>query len=229
MGEAWLPLSVDAEVAERLATIGQFSASIAHEIRSPLTTISGVLRHFQKLELPEASKERLSLALEEAERLERLMSEILLFARPFHLQKSAIDLERLVFQTVETFQATGHHVSLTSIGLARAVTADPDKIKQVLINIGRNACEAVSAGDPIVWRVNWSCEKNVELSANNGGEPIAPEYLAHLTEPFFSGKPTGSGLGLAIVKQVVEAHSGELAISSDPQTGTTVKILLPTP
>lgn len=229
MSGEWLPLSLDAEVAERLATIGQFSTLIAHEIRSPLTTIAGVLHHFQKLELPKASKERLSLALDEAECLERLMSEILLFARPFHLQKSAIDLERLVCQTVETFQAAGHHISFTSTGSARVVQADSDRIKQVLINIGRNACEAVSIGDRIIWSVNWSCEKSVELCVNNGGKPIAPEDLARLTEPFFSSKPTRSGLGLAIVKRVIEAHSGELTISSDPQTGTTVKILLPTP
>lgn len=213
---------------ERLAAIGQFSASIVHEIRSPLTTIGGVLRHLQKIELPELSKERLGLAIEETDRLERLMSEILLFARPDQLQRFSIDLENLVGQTVEEFQALGQHMSCTTIGSARSFQADLDKLKQVFINIGRNACEAVNRGDLIAWRINWSSPVSVEISVNNGGELIEPETLMRLTEPFFSTKQTGTGLGLAIVKNIVEAHQGKITISSSPETGTTVSIHLPT-
>jgi signal transduction histidine kinase len=213
---------------ERLAAIGQFSASIVHEIRSPLTTIGGVLRHLRKLELPELSQERLGLALEETDRLERLMSEILLFARPDHLQLLLIDLESLVGQTVEEFQALGQNVSFSTIGVARAFQADPDKLKQVLINIGRNACEAVKHSDLIAWRIDWSSPASVEISVNNGGGLIEPETLKRLTEPFFSTKPAGTGLGLAIVKNIVEAHQGKITISSTSETGTTVSIHLPT-
>ncbi len=212
---------------ERLAAIGQFSASIVHEIRSPLTTIGGVLRHLRKLDLPELSQERLGLALEETDRLERLMSEILLFARPDHLQLFPIDLESLVGQTVEEFQALGQSVSFTTIGSARSFRADPDKLKQVLINIGRNACEAVKRSDLIAWTINWSSQVSVEISVNNGGGLIAPEILMRLTEPFFSTKPTGTGLGLAIVKNIVEAHQGKITISSAPEVGTTVSVQLP--
>jgi signal transduction histidine kinase len=213
---------------ERLAAIGEFSASIVHEIRSPLTTIGGVLRHLQKIALPELSKERLGLALEETDRLERLMSEILQFARPNNLQLRLVDLESLVAQTVEEFQTSGQQVSYTSIGSARAVQADPDKLKQVFINIGRNACEAVHQNDLIAWGIHWSSEMRVEITVNNGGEPIDAEALMHLTEPFFSTKPTGTGLGLSIVKNIVEAHQGKLTIASTPDSGTTVTIHLPT-
>lgn len=212
---------------ERLAAIGQFSASIAHEIRSPLTTIGGVLRHLQKIVLPD-TQERLGLALEETERLERLMSEILLFARPHNLQLSSVNLESLVEQTVAVFQALGQQVSFASIGSARPMQSDPDKLKQVLINIGHNACEAVSRSDLIAWKINWSSESSVEITINNGGEPIAPENLMRLTEPFFSTKSAGTGLGLTIVKSIVEAHQGEIKISSTPDAGTTVSIYLPT-
>jgi signal transduction histidine kinase len=213
---------------ERLAAIGQFSASIVHEIRSPLTTIGGVLRHLQKIGLPELSKERLSLALEETDRLERLMLEILLFARPDSLQLFPVDLESLVEQTVKELQASGQHVACTTIGSARQVQADPDKLKQVFINIGRNACEAVHYNDLITWTINWSSEMRVEITVNNGGEPIDAEALMRLTEPFFSTKPTGTGLGLSIVKNIVEAHQGRLTIASTPDSGTTVTIHLPT-
>jgi signal transduction histidine kinase len=213
---------------ERLAAIGQLSASIVHEIRSPLTTISGVLRHLQKIALPELSKERLGLALEETDRLERLMSEILLFARPDNLQLRLVDLESLVAQTVEEFQSSGQHISYLSIGSARQVQADPDKLKQVFINIGRNAYEAVHQSDLITWTIDWSSEMCVEITVNNGGEPIDAEALMHLTEPFFSTKPTGTGLGLAIVKNIVEAHQGKLTIASTPDSGTTVTIHLST-
>jgi signal transduction histidine kinase len=213
---------------ERLAAIGHFSASIVHEIRSPLTTIGGVLRHLQKIGLPELSKERLGLALEETDRLERLMSEILLFARPDNLQLFPVDLESLVGQTVEEFQVSGQQISCTTIGSARPMQADPDKLKQVLINIGRNACEAVHRNDLIAWTIDWSSRMCVEITVNNGGEPIDAKVLTRLTEPFFSTKPTGTGLGLSIVKNIVEAHKGKIAISSNLEAGTTVSIHLPT-
>ncbi|MBC1297688.1 GHKL domain-containing protein, partial [Nostoc sp. UCD122] len=101
------------------------------------------------------------------------------------------------------------------------------KVKQVFINIVRNACEAVSAGDTIKWEVDSSSPDQICINVCNGGEPIPSEVLSKLTQPFFSTKPSGTGLGLAISKRIINAHGGELSIESDTMTGTKVSVQLP--
>lgn len=104
---------------------------------------------------------------------------------------------------------------------------DKDKLKQVFINIVRNACEAVAPGDVVKWKVDCSHPEKVCINVHNSGEPIPSEILAKLSVPFFSTKPCGTGLGLAITKRIVNAHNGELLISSHLLTGTTVSVQLP--
>lgn len=107
------------------------------------------------------------------------------------------------------------------------ILGDKDKLKQVFINIICNACEAISAGDVAELKVNILCTGKVYINVHNQGEPISPELLTKLTQPFFSTKPDGTGLGLAITKRIVNAHGGELSINSDTATGTTVSVQLP--
>jgi signal transduction histidine kinase len=104
---------------------------------------------------------------------------------------------------------------------------DKDKLKQVFINILRNACEAVTPGDIIKWKVDCCHINQVCINVHNGGEPIPSEFISKLSQPFFSTKSSGTGLGLAITKRIVNAHSGELSICSDLLTGTTVSVQLP--
>lgn len=105
------------------------------------------------------------------------------------------------------------------------ILGDKDKLKQVFINIVRNACEAIAPGDIVKWKVDWHIDK-VYININNGGEPIPSQVITKLSQPFFSTKPCGTGLGLAITKHIVNAHSGKLLISSDLLTGTTVSVQL---
>jgi signal transduction histidine kinase len=108
------------------------------------------------------------------------------------------------------------------------ILADKDKLKQVFINIVRNACEAIASGDVVRWSVEiGTVLDQVFISVHNSGDSIPPEVLSKLTEPFYSTKPCGTGLGLAIVKRIVNAHGGELFIQSDQLTGTMVSIQLP--
>ncbi|KOP24239.1 ATPase [Hapalosiphon sp. MRB220] len=216
---------------ERLAAIGEFAAMIVHEIRNPLTTMIMGLKYFQKTILAKPAQERLSLALGEAGRLENLLSEILLYAKPQVLHLCELDVNEFIHELLlsmcEMPEARSRHIEFTPASSTIKILGDKDKLKQVFINIVRNACEAVSAGDIVKWKVDSSAVDKVLINVWNGGEPISREVLCKLTQPFFSTKPSGTGLGLAITKRIVNAHSGELSIESDTATGTIVSVQLP--
>ncbi len=218
---------------ERLAAIGEFASGIIHEIRNPFTTMKMGLNFFKKLDLSEPAQIRLYLALEEADRLERLLKEILLYAKPQTLQLLPIDVNEFIKNLLVTLQimpeAKERKLNFYPAHLPVKIRADEDKIKQVLINLVRNAYEAINAGDIVELKIeNKTQEQKVYIKIHNGGDPIPPEVLPKLTQPFFSTKSSGTGLGLAIVKRIIEAHNGELSIKSTVELGTTISIKLPT-
>ncbi|MBO3457689.1 ATP-binding protein [Aetokthonos hydrillicola Thurmond2011] len=216
---------------ERLAAIGEFASMIVHEIRNPLTTMTMGLKYFQKTALTESALERLSLALGEASRLENLLSEILLYAKPHVLQLCEFDVNKFIGELLNHMndmpEAVSRKIEFIPASVPIKISGDKDKLKQVFINIVRNACEAVSPGDIVKWEVDIASLERVCINVCNAGEPIPPEVLSKLTQPFFSTKPSGTGLGLAITKRIVNAHGGELSIHSDRTTGTTVSVQLP--
>jgi signal transduction histidine kinase len=215
---------------ERLAAIGEFAAMIVHEIRNPLTTMMMGLKYFQKTILSESAQERLSLALDEGARLQRLLSEILLYAKPQALQLCELDVNEFIRELLgsicEMPEALERQIEFIPVSSDVKIHGDKDKLKQVFINIVRNACEAVPAGDVVKWEVETPSTDKVCIHVCNGGEPIPPEVLSQLTQPFFSTKSSGTGLGLAIAKRIVNAHGGELCIQSDSGCGTTVSVQL---
>lgn len=216
---------------ERLAAIGEFSSMIVHEIRNPLTTMIMGLKYFQKTILTAAAQERLELALSEASRLERLLSEILLYAKPQVLQLSELDINEFIGELLLTIcempEAINRKIEFMPTLSPVQILGDRDKLKQVFINIIRNACEAVQPGDIVKLEIDNSLTDTVAINVNNGGNPIPPEIFCKLSQPFFSTKPEGTGLGLAISKRIVNAHHGKLYIQSQPLTGTTVTVQLP--
>jgi signal transduction histidine kinase len=217
---------------ERLAAIGEFAAGIVHEIRNPLTTMKMGLNYFSKLDLTEGAKIRLYLALDEGARLERLLQEILVYAKPQNLKLSPIDLNKFIAHNIQPLQgmseAEGRVIEFIPINSLVQILGDEDKIKQVLINIVRNACEAANIGDKVIlYLENISENHQVKINIHNFGQPIPADILSCLTQPFFSTKPSGTGLGLAIVKRIIEAHNGELIIKSHEKEGTIVSIQLP--
>jgi signal transduction histidine kinase len=201
-----------------LAAIGEFSAIIVHEIRNPLTTMLMGLKYFQKTNSTESAQERLSLALSEASRLQRLLTEILLYAKPQMLQLQELNINEFIQEILilirEMPEAVERQIEFIPASATVKILGDQDKLKQVFINIVRNACEAIAPGNVVTWIVDsQTVPEQVIISVHNGGEPIAPEVLCKLTEPFYSTKSSGTGLGLAIVKRIVNAHGGELSIS----------------
>jgi signal transduction histidine kinase len=215
----------------RLAEIGELAATIIHEVRNPLTTIMMGLNAFKKLELTDRFQEYLNLSLDEADRLERLLSQILLYSRPQTLDRSQLELNSFITETLHTLQtipvAAGKYLNFSANNSPLNILADRDKLKQVLINLVTNACEAVSTGEAISISLQQSENRRICIQIHNGGTPIPADILPQLTKPFFTTKASGTGLGLAIVKRIVEAHDGEFGIESEERIGSIVKVHLP--
>ncbi|MGD2083027.1 MAG: ATP-binding protein [Chromatiales bacterium] len=216
----------------RLAAIGQFASGIAHEVRSPLGTISLALDYFCRSDLPAPAAKRAALAREEAERVARILEDMLLYAKPLTLDLQVLDLGALVDELIQTHQdlASGRSQRLETAGEVgpAPVLGDRDRLFQVLRNLTRNACEAAPDGSVIHFVLALHRgQGTVSLSIRNPGDPIAPEVLDRLMEPFFTTKANGTGLGLAIVKRLVDAQGGEVRFESDREQGTRAILTLP--
>lgn len=218
------------QVRARLAEIGELATMIVHEVRNPLTTVLMGLTSLRGLDLPERAQIRLGLAFDDAQRLQRLLNEILLYAKQQVLQCRELELNHLLQQLVETWQTVPEieerHIQFISSPASAWVMGDRDKLQQVFTNLIRNACEAVDRHHVISCRIDVNT-KQICVSVHNGGAPIPPETLVKLGTPFFTTKPSGNGLGLAIVRRIVEAHNGQLFVESSADAGTTVSVQLP--
>ncbi|WP_052761128.1 sensor histidine kinase [Sedimenticola thiotaurini] len=216
----------------RLAAIGSFASGIAHEIRSPLSTISMALDYFQETDLPGSANKRAELAKREATRMARLLEEILLYAKPLQLRLQQVDLKQLLNRLFEAHHAMveekQQRFELIAPDSDMTILGDPDRLVQIFLNLAKNACDAADHGESILWQVEKElASRSLRISVTNRGEPIKEEHLAQLFNPFFTTKTHGTGLGLSIVKRIVEAHGGDITISSGERQGTTVTLLMP--
>jgi signal transduction histidine kinase len=149
-------------------------------------------------------QEYLNLSIDEADRLERLLSQILLYSRPQTLDRSQIELNSFITETLNVLKtipvAAGKYLNFVANIAPVNISVDRDKLKQVLINLVTNACEAVSIGDPIAISLQQSGNRRICISIHNGGTPIPADILPQLTKPFFTTKASGTGLGLALAE-----------------------------
>jgi signal transduction histidine kinase len=216
---------------EHLAIMGEFTAMIVHEVRNPLTTIQMGLRHAQKVLQSEADQQRLSLALSESHRLNRLLGEILNYTKPHALQLLSLNINEFLSDLLPQIQdlpeATQRQIRYVKDSPEVEVLADIDKLKQVFLNLFRNALEAIAPHETVSCSIHNAINSDhVCIRVCNGGKPISSELLPQITTPFCSTKSSGTGLGLAISKRIITAHGGNLEITSSI-SGTTVSIHLP--
>ena len=216
----------------RLAAIGEFASGVAHEIRSPLATVSIALDYLKKTHLPGTASKRAELASLEAERMARLLDDMLLYAKPIALKMRELDLSVVLANLLETSEDIArqkHQRFAFSSNTERSTTfADHDRLVQIFLNLARNACEAAPDGSEIQWTLAKVAGSDVlSVSIHNGGDPIPEENQRRLFEPFFTTKPSGTGLGLSIVKRLVHAHGGDIKIESDRVGGTRTLVTLP--
>ncbi len=216
----------------RLAAIGSFASGIAHEIRTPLSTINMALDYLHKTDLPAAARKRTELGQQEAKRMAKLLEEILLYAKPLKLELRPLNLADFLREFLSSFEdlprQRGQSFELElGTGLS-CILGDRDRLKQIFLNLANNASEAAPEGSPIRWHLSSNeLEETLSLEIQNSGEPIQEAVLTRLFDPFFTTKASGTGLGLGIVKRMINAHGGEIQIRSDAALGTRVSVLIP--
>ena len=217
--------------SERLAAMGNTVTHIAHEIKNPLLIIGGFAR--QLLRAPgfdDPARRKLTIMAEEVSHLEEMVAEMRDFVRRPPAQKTPGQIGVVVDEALELFQDTlsEHHVKVRRVdeGPLPAVVFDAKQVRQVLINLLKNAMEAMPRGGEltITSRVT---DSQVEISVADTGEGLPPDAAANIFQPYFTTKEKGTGLGLAICQNIMEEHGGCIFADSAPGRGSTFTIQLP--
>jgi signal transduction histidine kinase len=215
----------------RLAAIGEFASGIAHELRTPLSTLTLALEHFSRLPLPDSSHRRLTLASAEAARMNRLLEDMLLYARPLRLASDPVDLVDVTNAAAnlvaEQPGCRDRRIEVAADDVAAVVLGDRDRLQQILVNLMLNACQAAGPGAKILVRVSAPGLGRVRVDIDNPGNPIDPDLVERVFEPFFSARAGGTGLGLPIVQRLTALHGGEVTLRPTAH-GTTASLTLPT-
>jgi signal transduction histidine kinase len=210
------------ERIQRLAEIGQLTASIAHEIRNPLAGIQSAATMI--LEDPHLSTEFAGMIEKEATKLNHLCSEFLDFAKPISLEFEPIklgDIARQVSQRhIEQFEKAGVGIRLLISPDEPVLYADPLRIEQVVRNLLLNALQASGSGDLVSVHVS----AGGALKVSDSGSGMDKETQERLFTPFFTTKPSGTGLGLSIARKIVDAHKAKLTVESTPEVGSTFEL-----
>ena len=226
-------LKREVETTRRLASLGRLAAGVAHEIRNPLSSIKGFATYFRDRYRDNPEDQKTSeVMIQEVDRLNRVISQLLEFARPPVIQKKRASLQSLIQRSLKMIErqtsAKGIQVLSELPSDIQDVDLDPDGINQVLLNLYLNAIEAMEQGGTLT--VSLSKKESspwVKLTVTDTGAGISREDLEHVFDPYFTTKQTGTGLGLAIVHKIIEAHRGEVRAESEVGRGTAVSVLLP--
>ncbi len=228
----------EATQRERLSSLGRLSTVVAHEIRNPLMIIKTALRTLRRESVePEQVRRATHDIDEEIERLNRIVSEVLDFARPIKFELASADLNSLAADAVRAAAADGGKpaVRLQLDPHVPELITDAQRLRQVLVNVLGNAIQAVEArgGEagghdaPIRVETRRLDGHRVAITVRDFGTGIAPENLARVFDPYFTTRRTGTGIGLAISRNIVEGLGGRITVASQPQRGTEVRIELP--
>ncbi|MEO8844315.1 MAG: HAMP domain-containing sensor histidine kinase [Kofleriaceae bacterium] len=212
--------------SQKLASIGQVAAGVAHELNNPLSVIIG----YTKILRSEAgAADELRIIDDEARLCQRIVQELLDLARPHRLEIESVDLTQIAREAVERLQGAGALRDRSVRVIAKhpvVVSADAGKLRQVIANVVVNAAEATEATGTITIDAMATADLATLTVADNG-PGIAPDVRDQMFEPFVTTKSHGTGLGLAIAQAIVDAHGGRISISSSPETGTLVALQLP--
>lgn len=217
--------------ADRLSALGELSAGLAHEIRNPLGSIEGAVQILRRPELSEATRQEFGrLAQEEVNRLKGLLSHFLEFARPQTPRRTPTELSVLLESVrvlaAETAKMAGARVRIESLENLPPVWVDPERMKQVLLNLVINAIQAIPSGGEVVLRAARKPD-SVAVQVQDEGVGIEPEDLERIFNPFFTTRAGGTGLGLSIAYQIVSQHGGHIEARRNPDRGMTFTVTLP--
>lgn len=216
---------------EKLAALGGMAAGVAHEIRNPLSSIKGMATYLAAK--PGSDREDRNAArvmVQEVDRLNRVISELLEFARPSDIKVQPVDLPELVRHSLKLIRQDAEtkniQIRLNLRTPECKVCIDPDRISQCILNLYLNAIEAMPEGGTLAVDCSGDENHQIILSVTDTGAGIADENLAEIFNPYFTTKSTGTGLGLAIVHKIVEGHRGRVTVKTTPGE-TTFTLYLP--
>ncbi len=215
--------------SEKLALLGQMAAGIAHEIRNPLTSIKGFIQLFKTNHLQE---EYYNIVLSELDRINAIVGEFLVLAKPSASIFVEKDIEELI-KDVLTIMSTQSILSNVQISSKiepslPKICCEEAQLKQVFLNLFKNAIEAMPNGGNIQLKVKEHEEGSILIQVIDEGVGIPPERIPTLGEPFYTTKEKGTGLGLMTCYKIIESHKGVLSIHSEVNKGTTIEMILPT-
>lgn len=223
-------MEVQLERSRRMAALGKMAAGIAHEIRNPLGTLRGFAQYFgNQQHAGENDKQYSNLMMSEIDRLNETISALLQFSRLREPQMRKVNIDELMAKTTSLLEAdlTSNRIELVRLqSNGIIIEADPDLLIQVLMNLVRNSIRALSGGG----RIALSCRQEdgrVVLTVTDTGCGMSEDVRQRMFDPFFTTNKTATGLGLAICHQIVEQHGGVFEVQTDPQSGTTINVILP--
>jgi two-component system sensor histidine kinase HydH len=216
--------------SERFAAVGEAAAYVSHEIKNPLTVIGGLAHQLeQRPANEENSLEKLRIIQGEVKRLEGFLGDLRDFTRPVPPCKQEMDLNRVICEVenlmTESAREKGIHVAERLDPGLPLIEADPDQIKQVLVNLIKNAMEATPAAGQIIVTTGWQ-DAQVWFSVEDTGKGMSPEELDQIFHPFFTTKPRGSGLGLAVIHKIITDHHGTVTVETTFGQGSTFTVKL---
>ncbi|WP_027192033.1 two-component system sensor histidine kinase NtrB [Fundidesulfovibrio putealis] len=220
-------LEHDLEQTRHLAAVGRLAAGVAHEIRNPLSALRGFAQFFAaKLKGKDPEQSYAETMVQEADRLGRVVTDLLYLARPRPMEPQAVDLATLAgeLSRLLRFDMERAKASLDLNLQSPSVLADADGLKQALINLILNSLAALPEDGGVITLSSFEHDGSISVSLSDTGRGMSEEERARALEPFFTTRKEGSGLGLAIVHKIIRDHRGELDIASTPGRGTTVTL-----
>lgn len=225
--------------ADRLASIGEMAAGIAHEIKNPLAGIAGVIQVIKKdMLVGDQKKAVLDEVLSQVERMDKAVRNLLSFARPPEPKMTLVDINELIGKLLDFLSPQfAKNSILAERRLASGLpwlTLDPDLVQQALINIALNAIQAMPEGGKFIvetksTKPSGDAPGSVEIVFIDSGKGISAENLSRIFGPFFTTRQQGTGLGLSITQRIIEQHNGEINVTSAPGKGAVFTINFPYP
>jgi len=218
--------------SQRLASLGSLAAGVAHEIRNPLSSIKGFATYFRERyrDIPE-DRDTADILIQEVDRLNRVITQLLEFARPLELRRVPVALAEVAGRALQVVagQAREKNIAVETRFPPDLpdIEADPDRLQQVFLNLYLNALAAMEPGGVLTTTAAADPGGDVQVQITDTGAGIPAEDLGRVFDPYYTTKPSGTGLGLAIVYKILEAHGGDIRLESEPGRGTAVTLHIP--
>ena len=219
--------------AATLSVIGELAAGTVHEIKNPLTVIKGFIQLIQSNHDKSVGdyKTYFEMVIKETERIEKILSEYLMLARSQKTNFKKLDLNKVIsdiWGLIESYAASNRiNASMSLSPSLPEIFGDAEQIKQVIINIAKNACDAICDGGIVKIKTYINNQGRVCVDIEDNGNGIPEAALTKIFNPFFTTKDHGTGLGLAISNRIMADHNGEILVKSQTSKGTVFTLTFP--